>query len=163
VQVPPSRTRRAVLIAVTVLSMLAAVYLVGGGYLRQRDAALARARDVAVEGPPCIPLTRAEFEARGLKAPKSTLYEGVEFGRQFGHVECNALRYGDGWGARTYPVCQFTSPTALYVRTEKGAWFYAPGRGVPATVFVPDGEARCVLASNYSFRRLAPDAGARDP
>ena len=79
-------------------------WLYGGDYMRQRSLALGRAGDAKVEGPPCPQLTAAEFAARKLKAPKLSNYEGVVFGRQFGHMDCSALRYGAGWGTETYPV-----------------------------------------------------------
>lgn len=129
-------------------------WLFGGSYLKRRDAALTLAREWAIEGPPCVSLTRAEFEARGLKVRKGTVYEGAAFYRAFGHMECSALRYGAGWSQRVYPVCQFTSPRALRVTTGKGDWYYALEPGQPATVSAPNGEARCVLAANFNMQRL---------
>jgi hypothetical protein len=126
-------------------------WLYGGDYLRQRDLALGRAGEAKVEGPPCPQLTAAEFVARKLKAPKLTSYEGVVFGRQFGHMDCSALRYGAGWSTEMYPVCQFTSPSALSVKTDKGEWFFAPGPGQPATIAVPHGQPRCVMDSNFNL------------
>lgn len=126
-------------------------WLLGGDYLRQRDLALGRAGEAKVEGPPCPQLTAAEFAQRGLKAPKATNYENIIFARQFGHMDCSALRYGAGWGTETYPVCQFTSPSALRVKTDKGEWFFAPGPGKPATVAVPRGEPTCVMDSNFTL------------
>lgn len=124
-------------------------WLYGGDYLRQRELAFGRAAEARVDGPPCPQLTGAQFAARKLKAPKQTHYEGVVFGRQFGHMDCRTLRYGAGWGTEIYPVCQFTSPATLTVRTSKGAWFFALGPGQPATIAVPRGEARCVMDSNF--------------
>ena len=130
-----------------------AAWLYGGDYLRQRELALGRAGEAKVEGPPCPQFTAAQFAARKLTIRRVTNYEGVIFGRQFGHMDCRALRYGAGWGTETYPVCQFTSPGAVTVKTEKGEWFFAPGPGQPATVAVPRGEARCVLDSNFTLSR----------
>lgn len=149
------RTRRltrgqVVTIAAAALMFLGfAGWLYGGSYLRQRDFAMSRAAEATVLGPPCPELTAAEFAARKLKAPKATNYENVIFARQFGHMDCRSLRYGGGWGTDTYPVCQFTSPAALHVRTARGEWFYAPGPGQPATVATPHGHARCVMDSNF--------------
>jgi len=126
-----------------------AAWLYGGDYLRQRDLAFARAAEAKVEGPPCPQLTAAEFAARKLRIARLTNYEDVIFGRQFGHMNCSSLRYGAGWGTAIYPVCQFTSPSALYVKADKGEWFFAPGPGQAATVAVPRGEARCVMDSNF--------------
>ena len=137
------------MVAGAVIFLGFAGWLYGGDYLRQRDLALGRAGEAKVEGPPCPQLTAAEFAARKLKAPKLTSYEGVTFGRQFGHMDCSALRYGSGWGTDTYPVCGFTSPNALSVKTDKGEWFFAPGPGQPATIAVPHGQPRCVMDSNF--------------
>jgi len=126
-------------------------WLYGGDYLRQRQLAFGRAAEAEVSGPPCPQLTEAEFVARRLKAPKATNYENVVFARQFGHMDCRALRYGAGWGTDTYPVCQFTAPIVVTVTTDKGRWFFAPGPGKPATVAVPRGEARCVMDSNFTL------------
>jgi hypothetical protein len=137
-------------IAVAALVFLAfAAWLYGGSYLRQREFALGRAAEAKIDGPPCPQLTAAQFAQRGLKAPKATDYEGVVFGRQFGHMDCRTLRYGAGWGTEVYPVCQFTSPNALSVKTARGVWFFHPGPGQPATVATPHGEARCVMGSNF--------------
>ncbi|MDZ4370231.1 MAG: hypothetical protein U1C74_02260 [Phenylobacterium sp.] len=146
--------RRVFLPVGVVTTVLLSALIFGGSFLREREAALARARDAAIHGPPCPPLTRAEFEARTLKAPKATLYEDVVFTRQFGHMSCDALRYGTGWGTDTYPVCQFTSANVLGVRTAKGEWFYAPGPGVPATISTPHGQATCVLGARFTMDAL---------
>lgn len=126
-------------------------WLLGGSALRQRDLALSRATTARVEGPPCPQLTAAEFQARGYRPAKATNYENVVFARQVGHMACDALRYGSGFGRETYPVCQFTGPVALRVRTSEGEWYFAPGPGRPATVAVPHGRASCVLDSNFTI------------
>jgi hypothetical protein len=123
-------------------------------YLSGRGEALTRAREWAIEGPACERLTKAQFEAQGLKTPKGTIYEDAVFYRQFGHVSCSGLRYGGGWGMSLYPVCQFTSPKALKVVTKKGEWYFAPGAGQPVTVAAPHGEVRCVLAANFTIKTL---------
>jgi hypothetical protein len=134
-------------------------WLVGGAYLRDRRAALELARDWTIEGPPCPSLTKAQFEARGLRAQKGVFYDGVTFYRRFGHMSCSPLRYGGGWGLSVYPVCQFTSPQALRVTTKKGEWFYALPPGQPATIATPHGQARCVQAANFNMKRLSGRGG----
>jgi hypothetical protein len=123
-------------------------------YLNNRTDALTLAREWEIYGPPCEPLTKAQFEARGLKVTKGTVYEDAQFYRQFGHMSCSGLRYGAGWGTTLYPVCQFTSPKALKVVTTKGEWYFAPGTGQPVTVAAPHGEVRCVLAANFTIKNL---------
>lgn len=126
----------------------------GKDYLRDRSAALTLAREWAIDGPPCQPLTRAQFEGGGFKVTKGTVYEDAQFYRQFGHMSCSGLRYGAGWGTSLYPVCQFTSPKALKVVTRKGEWYFAPGAGQPVTVAAPHGDVRCVLAANFTMKNL---------
>jgi hypothetical protein len=124
------------------------------GYLDNRAEALTLAREWKIDGPPCESLTRAQFQARGLKVTKGTIYEDAQFYRQFGHMSCSGLRYGAGWGTDLYPVCQFTSPKALKVVTKKGEWYFAPGAGQPVTIAAPHGDVRCVLAANFTIKAL---------
>lgn len=148
-------TGQTVVIAIAVMIGLALPgWLLVNSYLGKREAALGLAREAAVEGPPCPSLTKAQFDARRLKAPKATFYEGVAFARQFGHMECYALRYGDGWGTKVYPVCQFTSPKSLVITAGRRVWYFEPGPGQPATVGLPHGEAQCVMASNFTIKKL---------
>ena len=107
-----------------------------------------------MSGPPCPSLTEAQFASQLLKAPKATLYEGVTFARQFGHMDCSALRYGSGWGTDVYPSCQFTGPNVLVVTTPEGVWRFHTGYGQPATVSVPHGQAHCVMAANFTMESL---------
>jgi hypothetical protein len=146
---------RAVALVVPVAAgLMFAAWLFGGAYLKERDAALARAGEWAIEGPSCRRLTRAQFEAERLKAPRASLYQDVVFRRQFGHVSCGALRYGAGWSPSVYPSCQFTSPRALTVTTSKGEWRFVIPPGQPATVAVPRGVPRCVLAANFTIKNM---------
>jgi hypothetical protein len=140
------------LAAVGFLAFTAWIY--AGSAVRQREFALARAGEAEVDGPPCPVITREAFEARQLKKTRATLYEGVTFTRQFGHMDCSALRYGGGWSSATYPVCQFTGPGLMKIATPKGDWYFAPPPGQPATVAAPKGQARCVLDSNFTMRSL---------
>ena len=149
-----SGAQAAVLGATGLIALGLPAWVFGGAYLKDRDAALSLRREWAVEGPPCPEIARAEFEARGLKVRKGTVYEDVAFYRQFGHVECAGLRYGGGWGPGVYPVCQFTSPKALRVTTRDGDRYFDIGAGSPATIAVPRGQVRCVLAANFTMARL---------
>ena len=126
-------------------------WVLGGTYLKDRNAALALSRSWTIEGRPCPTLSAAAFAERGFKAPKSVDYSGVVVSRQFGHIACSALRYGQAWGLSEYVVCQFTSPNVIKVETRKGEWYFAPGMGQPATISTPQDEARCVLASNFTL------------
>lgn len=142
--------QKVTLVAAALIAVSLPGWFLAQSYLGKREAALFLASEATVDGPPCPSLTKAQFEAQGLKAPKATLYEGVTFARQFGHMDCRSLRYGAGWGTEVYPVCQFTSPKALKITTAKGEWYFNPGPGQPATVGAPRGQARCVMASNFT-------------
>jgi len=144
-------------IVLTVAAMIAIAlpgWLLTQSYLGKRQAALFLASEAVVDGPPCPSLTKAQFDAQHLKAPKATFYEGVAFARQFGHMECRALRYGAGWGTEVYPVCQFTSPKTLVITKGERTWYFEPGPGQPATVGLPKGQAHCVMASNFTIKKL---------
>jgi len=144
----------AILGAAGVVAVGLAGWLFGGSYLKGREEALTLAREWAIDGPACPEISEAEFAAKGLKARQGTVYEGVTFYRQFGHVECTGLRYGGGWSQTVYPVCQFTSPKGLKVSAPHGDHYFEVGAGQPATVSVKDGQVRCVLAANFTMGRL---------
>ena len=146
--------QKMVLAVTGVIALAFPAWLFGGSYLKRRAEALGVAREWAIAGPPCALLTRAEFEGRGLKVRKGTVYEGVTFYRQFGHMSCTALRYGAGWSQSTYPACQFTTPKALKVTTPKGEWYFDVGTGQPATVTAPHGQVRCILGADFTMARL---------
>jgi hypothetical protein len=109
----------------------------------------ATAREWTITGSPCPAVSAADFVRRKLQAPQSFAYDDAVFGRRFGHVSCGAVADHGGRGLRSYPVCQFTSPAVLRVKTPKGEFFFAPGVGKPATISIPHGVPRCVMASNF--------------
>lgn len=146
--------QRAVIVAAAALAAGLPAWVFAGSYLKDREAALQRAREWEISGAPCAELSAAEFEARGLKVRKGTVYEGITFYRQFGHMTCTGLRYGSGWSGALYPVCQFTTPKVLKVSTRSGERYFDIGPGRPATIAVPRGEVRCVLAAHFTMARL---------
>ena len=141
--------QRVVLALAALVALAFPTWLIGSRLAKDRAEHIARAEAWRIHGAPCPELTKAEFEGRGLKAPKGVSYEGVVFFRQFGHMACAPLRDQGGVGWRTYVACQFTSPNALKVVTAKGEWRFAPGLGQPATVTTANGVARCVLDSRF--------------
>lgn len=116
-----------------------------------RAGRIADARAWAIDGPPCPQITEAEFLGNHHKGPRRFDYEGVSFFRRYGHVTCSPVYEHGGTSKRFHPVCQFTSPGDLLIRTPKGEWFYRVGPGRPATVSVPGQEARCVLAARITI------------
>lgn len=145
------RTRgEKIAIGVAVVTALALpAWVLGGSFLKQRAANIALAREWSIDGRPCPQVSKGEFEARGLKASKGTVYAEATFFRQFGHLTCSPITYDGGTGLGAYAVCQFTSPNVLKVKTSKGEWYFVPGMGQPATVATPHDEAKCVLASDF--------------
>jgi len=103
-----------------------------------------------IVGPPCPALTRAGFERTlTLQGPIKYVFEfnGAQFGRYFGHADCSVAASKTGLGLGSYPVCQFTSPALLEVKTPRGEFYFQPPIGQKATVLTPDGQARCVMAA----------------
>jgi hypothetical protein len=140
----------AVAAAVTVTALIAGV-AEHGAMAKKRALNIEAAREWTVSGPPCPAVTARQFVQRGLKAPQAFEYDDVVIGRQFGHVSCGALAYDGGRSLSSYPVCQFTGPGVLRVRTRKGEFFFEPGPGKPATISIPHGVPACVLASHFTL------------
>ena len=65
-------------------------------------------------------------------------------------MSCAMIAYNSGRGFGTFPVCQFTSPASLLVKTRRGEFYFAPGIGQPATVSVPHGLPQCVMNSKFT-------------
>lgn len=111
-------------------------------------ASTEQVRPETLVGEPCPVLTAEEFEARGAKTKQAFISNDVRYDRRFGHVECSVIAAEKG-GTEFIPVCQFSGPALLKVTTAKGAFYFAPGVGKPATVMTRDGVPSCVLASNF--------------
>lgn len=118
--------------------------------LKDRQAAIADARDWTIVGQRCPSVTEIQFRASPYKPTKVFEYAEVRFGRALGHVSCAEIRYDGGrafFGG--YPVCQFTGPAVLEVKTADGDYYFMPGVGRRATVSAPHGKAECVMAGNF--------------
>ena len=133
--------------------MLGAAVVIGvvavgvGSHLRRANAIAASAASVdqaVLSGEPCPTLTKADYEARGAKAKQAFVTNDIRYERRFGHADCNVVDAG-GTGNDFAPVCQFSGPALLVVTTDKGAFYFAPGAGRPATVVTRDGVPSCVL------------------
>lgn len=111
--------------------------------------ATAASQAAAVNGPPCDTLTPAAFAASKLPPKKVFIFNGVRFARRYGHVDCSTLADPVKKGGAFIPVCQFTGPAVISVTTDKGEFYFEPGVGRSATVFVPDTGPRCVLAAKF--------------
>jgi hypothetical protein len=103
----------------------------------------------AIVGPPC-PASRPAFDrALKIQGPLPYVFDfnGVRFGRYFGYADCTVAASKDALGMGSYDVCQFTGPSALYVKTARGEFYFTPGVGHKATVLTEGGVARCVMAA----------------
>ncbi|MDR3510421.1 MAG: hypothetical protein P4L73_02210 [Caulobacteraceae bacterium] len=119
----------------------------------QRIAAVAKARAWAVDGPPCPAMSRAAFQASGLRIAHVVDYDDVRFGRGYGYVTCVAVARNGGRGLDTVPVCQFNSPTVLEVTTPRADVYFATHIG-PATVTIVNDRPRCVLNASIGLIAL---------
>ena len=133
--------------------MLGAAIVVGmvatgiAAHLRRANAIAASAASVdpaVLAGDPCPTLTKADYEARGAKAKQAFITNDIRYDRRYGHADCSIVKAG-GAGNDFVPVCQFSGPAQLVVTTGKGAFYFAPGVGRPATVATRDGVPTCVI------------------
>ena len=92
----------------------------------------------------CAVLTKDEYAARGAKAQHGFITNDIRYDRRYGHADCSIVKAG-GAGNDFVPVCQFSGPAQLVVTTGKGAFYFAPGVGRPATVATRDGVPTCVI------------------
>jgi hypothetical protein len=121
-----------------------------GVIAEQRTIAQSEAETGAIVGPPCPIASRADFASTlKLQGPLPYVFDfnGVSFGRYFGYADCSVAASKQGLGLGSYDVCQFTSPSMLYVKTPRGEYYFSPGVGRKATVMTPGGVARCVMAA----------------
>lgn len=110
-----------------------------------------QANPAAITGPPCPAVSAAAFQS-ALKAQGLTLkyvfdFNGDTFGRAIGDGDCDVAAAKGSAGLGSYDVCQFNSPTVLYVKTGRGEFFFLPGVGHKASVMTAGGVARCVMAA----------------
>jgi hypothetical protein len=118
---------------------------------RQIAEATAAAKVSEISGPPCPAAPGGRFKTP-LPLTQFLDFNGARFGRRFGAADCSAIAKKSLFSAGYNLACQFSSPWVLSVRTDKGVFYYEPGSGQEATIFVVDGTPRCVMASPY-FRR----------
>jgi hypothetical protein len=98
-----------------------------------------------VRGPACPRISEAQFLSGRKKGPQGFDYEGVGFYRRAGNAECASVYEDGGRSDRFFPVCEFTKPQELLIRTAAGDHYFALGPRQPATVTVRRGQPHCVL------------------
>jgi hypothetical protein len=123
------------------LAVLAYVHAV------QRKADAAEAAFWSLDGPPCPTIDQAAY-AHGPGKAKVTAFEGASFEYRVGHMMCTRRPHA-GLGGGKYPVCQFTSPALLGVKTAQTQAYFAPPSAQAARVAILDGQTRCVLVHRF--------------
>jgi cbb3-type cytochrome oxidase subunit 3 len=118
-------------------------------YSAQKKADAAEAAFWSLDGPPCPTMDTATY-ARSGGEPKMTAYGGARFEYRVGHMMC-ALR-PDTRGSGEHPVCQFTGPVLLGVKTAGTQAYFAPAGMSAVRVAVIDGTARCVLIDHFEMK-----------
>lgn len=132
------------------IGVLVAVGMVGaivyGGVSKSRQDAADKAAKWESQGPVCELL--AALPAGERMSSNVTQVQDVQFRRASGHVACTEIGDDQGRSDRLVPVCQFTSPSVVEVKTPKGTFVFRPGPGLPATIIVRAGQPECASAGN---------------
>ena len=121
-------------------------------FLTHRNTNVAIAQDWDIKGPPCPSLTAAEWDAKHLKAPKSFDYDGDTLARWSGDASCSDVKEKGGVGLGVIKVCQFAGPVSLTARTKAGQFYFNTGVGQPVTLFIKNGQARCILGGKFTLK-----------
>jgi len=112
---------------------------------------LAQAQGWVIAAPPCPGISPEAYRARFAPRERSTTFEGVTLTRMSGHVMCADIDTPGSWGFASHPVCQFTSPNAIRVRTRKLDVFFEPGPGSVATVSIDPKGVRCTMGGRFTL------------
>lgn len=135
------------------LAVLIVTGLVVANLNHSRNKAVAKASEWRIQGPSCPIITRSEYDAQTYRARKVFTYDDFQVARVAGHVECDEVHDRGGLSWRSAAKCRFTSPNLIVVTNKLGERIFAPGPGHPATIVVRNGQATCVLASNFRLNR----------
>jgi len=135
--------------AVTTIVFLA----VSGAFLalqwRHEDAAVRVDKATwTLAGPPCPGIAPAWWTKLALDRPQPFAYQGIAGVRAHGEVSCSVIDSDHGRDVRPLPVCQFRAPFALRLTTPSGDAYFEPGAGQPVTVWMANGQPRCVMGAN---------------
>lgn len=115
-------------------------------FLNVRDAG-AESGANAIAGPPCPTITPDIISRDGLQTRYSSDFGGLTLGRRFGEISCAEVAAKGGLGVKSYPVCQFSGPDVLTVKTDKGQLYFRPGVGRRASILMDKGAPRCVMSA----------------
>jgi hypothetical protein len=123
--------------------------------VKDRQSAVDTFKVWQVKGPPCPAMREADFQAKRYTALKTFDYDGTTIGRTAGDVSCSDVKSGGGKGFATDKVCQFTSPATLTVASKAGEFFFVPGAGQPASLYIHHDLPSCIMASNFTLQNEA--------
>lgn len=116
-------------------------------FLNVRDAGQ-QSGAAAIAGPPCPAITPDEIARYGLQTRYSSDFNGLTLGRRFGEVSCSEVAAKGGLGVKSYPVCQFSGPDVVTVKSGQTTLYFRPGVGREASILAPAGAPpRCVMAA----------------
>jgi hypothetical protein len=139
--------RRVVIVSVVVIGGLAAAVL-GDIWLTGQRAAKANADSWVVNGPPCPAIDAAWWGKLAISSPQTASFQGISSERAHGDTDCYLEDHDQGRAVTPFPVCAFTAPFAVHVRTPGGGdAYFEPGVGKPATIALINGRARCVVGA----------------
>jgi hypothetical protein len=135
-----------------VVVITSAVGLITFQLVKDRQANIDTFKTWQVKGPPCPAMSEADFQAKRYTALKTFDYDGTTIGRTAGDANCQDVKSGGGKGFSTDKVCQFTSPATLTVTAKGMKYFFVPGAGQPASLYVHHDVPSCIMASNFTLQ-----------
>jgi hypothetical protein len=138
-----------------VVVVTAGAGLIAFQLVKDRESAVDTFKAWQVKGPPCPAMSQADFQAKHYTALKTFDYDGTTIGRTAGDVSCSDVKAGGGKGFSTDKVCQFTSPATLTVVSKAGKFFFVPGVGQPASLYIHHNTPKCIMASNFTLQNEA--------
>jgi hypothetical protein len=100
---------------------------------------------------PCPSISADAYRTRYAAGERRTAFEGATLTRMYGHVMCADVDTAGTWGFASHPVCQFTSPNAIRVKTGKIEVFFEPGPGSLATITIDPKGVRCSLGGQFTL------------
>ena len=103
------------------------------------------AKPAPITGAPCPTVADGRF-TEPMRPSIAFRFNDVAFTRALGHADCS----GDGTATKNAPpVCQFSGPAELIVKTAGATAYFEPGAGKSVTVSIVNGTPKCVMASPY--------------
>jgi hypothetical protein len=146
---PALRVAERVGIAVTVVAaVMVALGVLALQWQSRRDDAKAYAAAWTMAGQPCPQISRDWFTRLQIEHPAPFAFEGIRGVMAHGGVSCTTLDYADGRKTPPFPVCQFSAPFAVALKTAKGDVYVEPGVGRQVSVTLRGGDLRCLVGGN---------------